>query len=63
MGWTQREIKVINKILELLHKHNIEYVEDLERIILEHKEFTKIYKVVQETHIVPTAQEEENETR
>ena len=63
MGWTQREIKVINQILRLLHKHNIESVEDLEKIILEHKEFTKIYKIIQETHIVPKAQEEENETR
>jgi hypothetical protein len=63
MGWTQREIKVINQILGLLHKHNIEYVEDLEKIILEHKEFIKIYKIVQETHIVPKAQEDTDETR
>jgi hypothetical protein len=63
MGWTQREIKVINQILRLLHKHNIEYVEDLEKIILEHKEFTKIYNMVQETHIVPKAQEDTDETR
>lgn len=61
--WTQEEIKTINQILGLLHKHNIEYVEDLEKIILEHKEFTKVYQIVKETHIVPKVQEDENETR
>lgn len=61
--WTQEEIKTINQILGLLQKHNIEYVEDLEKIILEHKEFTKVYQIVKETHIVPKVQEDENETR
>ena len=63
MIWTPQEIETINKILRLLNKHNIEYVEDLEKIILEHEEFTKIYKIVKETHIVPKAQEDEDETR
>ena len=63
MGWTSQEIETINEILGLLHKYNIEYVEDLEKIILEHKEFTKAYQIVKETHIVPKVQEDENETR
>ena len=63
MGWTSQEIETINEILGLLHKYNIDYVEDLETIILEHKEFTKIYKIVKETHVVPKAQEDEDEAR
>lgn len=51
--WTEKEIKAINQILGLLHKYNIKYVQDLEKIILEHKEFTKAYKITKETYIVP----------
>ena len=59
MNWTKKEIKTINELLGLLHKHKIEYIDDLERIILEHKEFTKAYSAIKETRIIPKIQEEE----
>lgn len=57
MGWTQKEIEVINQVLDLLHKHNINYMEDLEKIILEHKKFTEAYNKIKETHIIPKVEE------
>lgn len=62
MAWTQKEIEVINQVLDLLHKHNINYLEDLEKVILEHKEFTKVYNKIKETHIIPKVEENIDET-